>query len=462
MTTPNVLRSVNPATEELLATYAYSTPVEVEQIMVAVERRFRQWRVVSFAERRRLMHRAAELLRERKPQLAKLITLEMGKPIVEAEGEVEKCAWNCDFYADQAAALLADQPHPSNGTESYVSFPPLGPVLAIMPWNYPLWQVLRFAAPALMAGNTAVLKHASNVPQCALAIEQLFQESGFPPGVFRVLFVDNGMALDLINDPRIAAVTVTGSDRAGSQIASMAGQALKKTVLELGGSDPFIIMDDADLHAAVTAGVQARYQNAGQSCVAAKRFLVVESIYDAFVEEFVAAVQSLRVGNPLDRTTQMGPLARADLRDTVEQQLQRSLSPDATVLCGGTRLGDQGYFFTPTVVQTQSRSLALVKEEVFGPIATIIKTRDATQAIAIANNSPYGLGASLWTQDLKRARMLARDLEVGFVAINGRVASDPRLPFGGVKRSGYGRELSEYGIREFVNIQTVWIGPPKG
>jgi acyl-CoA reductase-like NAD-dependent aldehyde dehydrogenase len=459
MATQPVIYSVNPATEEVLATFPETTPLQVENTLSEASHTFRLWRQTSMTERSDLMRRAAAYIRNRKSHLAALITQEMGKPIAEAEGEVEKCAWNCEYYTEHAEALLADRPHPSGGSESYVSFLPLGTIFAIMPWDYPFWQVLRFAAPALMAGNTAILKHASNVPQCALAAEEIFHESGFPPGVFRTLFVSNADALDIIGDPRIAAVTLTGSTHAGSQVAASAGHAIKKTVLELGGSDPFIILADADLAAAVTTGVQARYQNAGQSCVAAKRFLVVESVFDEFVERFVSAVSALRVGDPLDRTTQMGPLAREDIRVTLEQQVQQSISQKADVLCGGSRVGERGYFFAPTAMTTPEPSVPVACEEVFGPVATVIKVRDAAHALDVANASPFGLGASVWTADLDHARRLARELEAGFVAVNGRVASDPRLPFGGVKRSGYGRELSEYGIREFVNIQSVWVGP---
>jgi len=311
----------------------------------------------------------------------------------------------------------------------------------------------------LMAGNTAILKHASNVPQCALAIEEIFETSGFPPGVFQNLFLPGAAALQLIDDPRIAAVTVTGSDRAGSEIAAAAGRALKKTVLELGGSDPFIVLEDADLDAAVAAGVEARYQNAGQSCVAAKRFLIVESIFSNFQDRFVKAVQQLRVGNPVKRETQMGPLARADLRTTLDQQVRDSVQQGATILTGGESLPGSGYFFAPSVLGEVTPTMPAAREEVFGPVAALLRVRTAEEALRVANESRYGLGATIWTADIDRARRLAWELETGFVAINGRVASDPRLPFGGVKHSGYGRELADYGIREFVNIQTVWIGP---
>jgi len=462
MATHDLTRSINPATEEVLATFPQATPEDIERALGDTSRAFRRWRSTSFAERAALMHRAAASLRQHRDRLAGLITAEMGKPITESEAEVDKCAWNCEFYADQAERLLAEQPHPSTAAESFVEFMPLGTILAVMPWNYPLWQVIRFAAPALMAGNTAILKHASNVPQCALAVEEIFRTSGFPSGVFRTLLLPSAAAPRLIDDPRIAAVTLTGSDYAGSQVAAAAGHALKKTVLELGGSDPFIVLDDADLAAAVETGIQARYQNAGQSCIAAKRFIVVESAFGEFQERFVEAVRALRVGDPGERPTQVGPLARDDLRDTLAQQLRRSLAQGARLLTGGEHRPGRGYFFTPAVLSGVEPTMAAAREEVFGPLAALLKVRDAADAVRVANDSPYGLGANLWTNDLALARRLARELEAGFVAINGRVTSDPRLPFGGVKRSGYGRELSEYGIREFTNVQTVWVGPARG
>ncbi|MFI5367119.1 MAG: aldehyde dehydrogenase family protein, partial [Candidatus Binatia bacterium] len=334
--------------------------------------------------------------------------------------------------------------------------------LAIMPWNFPFWQLFRFAAPALMAGNTAILKHASNVPQCALAIEEVFRESGVPDGVFQTLLISGSDASRLIEDPCIAAVTLTGSEAAGSQVAAAAGRSIKKAVLELGGSDPFIVLEDADMAAAVETGVRARFQNTGQSCIAAKRFIVIESIFKEFEQRYTEAVCRLRVGDPTDRATQIGPLARGDLRETVEAQVQRSVVQGAKLLVGGARRPGRGFFFEPTVLTEVGTDMTAACEEVFGPVAALMQVKDANEAVEIANHSAYGLGASLWTADLPRARRLARDIEAGQVFINGMVASDPRLPFGGVKRSGYGRELSAYGIREFVNIQTVWIGPRQG
>jgi succinate-semialdehyde dehydrogenase / glutarate-semialdehyde dehydrogenase len=455
------IQSINPATEEVLATFAPATSVEIEAALHAADEAFRSWRTTGFAERAGLMRAAAGYLRQQRTRLAGIITAEMGKPIVEAEAEIDKCAWNCEFYADHADGFLADESHPSNAAESYVQFTPLGTVLAIMPWNFPFWQLFRFAAPALMAGNTALLKHASNVPQCALAAAEVFRTSGFPHGVFQSLLISGSAATALIADARIAAVTLTGSDLAGSQVAAAAGRAIKKTVMELGGSDPFIVLDDADLAAAVETGVRARYQNTGQSCIAAKRFIVVDGVFDKFRDGFVEAVRGLRVGDPLDRATQIGPLARNDLRDGLERQVSQSVTQGAILSTGGTRISGRGYFFAPTVLANVQPAMPAACEEVFGPVAALIRARDAAHAIALANDSAYGLGANLWTADRARARRLARQIEAGQVFINGMVTSDPRLPFGGIKRSGYGRELSEYGIREFVNIQTVWIGPKR-
>ena len=451
--------SINPATEELLASFEEFSPEQLDEALDRAAAAFQDWRRSWFAERRGLMAKAASYLRERKETLAGLITAEMGKPIVEAEAEIEKCAWNCDFYAQNAERFLAPQPISSSAKESFVAFEPQGPVLAIMPWNFPFWQVFRFAAPALMAGNTALLKHASNVPQCALAIEEVLRSAGFPPGVFQTILASGPAVEPLIGDERVTAVTLTGSDATGAKVAAAAGRALKKCVLELGGSDPFIVLADADLQAAATTGARARNQNAGQSCIAAKRFIVVEEVADEFERLFTDAVSALRVGDPAQRETQIGPLARSDLRDALDSQVQRSVDQGARLALGGRRLEGNGYFYSPTVLTRVAPEMAVEREETFGPVAAVIRAKDTADAVAIANDSPFGLGASLWTRDLPAARDLARDIQTGSVFINGMVASDPRLPFGGIKRSGYGRELSEFGIREFVNIQTVWIGP---
>ncbi|MBX5476818.1 MAG: NAD-dependent succinate-semialdehyde dehydrogenase [Clostridia bacterium] len=453
--------SINPATGERLASFEETPDAEVERALEQAREAFRRWRQVPFAERAAHMRAAAAYLRQHKADLARLITSEMGKPIVQAEAEVEKCAWACDYYADNAEAFLADIPKEGSGRAAYVAFRPLGPVFAIMPWNFPFWQVFRFAAPALMAGNVGLLKHASNVPQCSLAIERVFREAGFPDGVFRSLLISGRKASELIADPRVAAVTLTGSEVAGRQVAAAAGQALKKTVLELGGSDPFIVLEDADLDAAARTGAWARNQNTGQSCIAAKRFIVVEAVADAFEEKFCEAVAELRVGDPMDRETQVGPLAREDLVAALDRQVRASVEAGARVAVGGERMPGPGFFYRPTVLLNVDREMAVACEETFGPAAAVIRVRDETEAIDVANATSYGLGASVWTADEARGRRLAAQIESGSVFINGMVASDPRLPFGGVKNSGYGRELSEFGIREFVNVQTVWVGPAK-
>ncbi len=453
------IQSLNPATEEVIKTFQTYSPAQVNEALEQARQAFSNWRTTSFAERAAHLHSLAAHLRDQKATLAHLATLEMGKPIVEAEAEVEKCAWNCDFYADNAAKFLADEPVTSNATDSYISYQPLGVVLALMPWNFPYWQVFRFAAPALMAGNTAVLKHASNVSLAALEIERVFQEAGLPQGIFRTVLVPGVETKQLIEDARIAAVTLTGSDIAGVAVASASGHALKKTVLELGGSDAFIVLDDADLDAAAQTAVRARFQNTGQSCIAAKRFIVVESVAAAFEQKFVEYASQLRVGDPFDRQTQVGPMARGDLREALEKQVAASVSQGAKILLGGHPLPGKGFFYAPTIVTNVTTHMPLFREETFGPVAAVIHARDTDHAIALANDSDFGLGGNLWTRNIELARDLARRLETGGVFINGMTASDPRLPFGGVKRSGYGRELSTFGIREFVNIQTVWIGP---
>ncbi|MEO6991651.1 MAG: NAD-dependent succinate-semialdehyde dehydrogenase [Candidatus Baltobacteraceae bacterium] len=455
------IETIDPATGEPLARYPRMSASNVDVALQRARDAFNGWRSTSFALRAESMRRLAAHLRAHKDDLARLAAAEMGKPIVEAEAEVEKCAWNCDYYADASARFLADEPVTSNAAESYVAFRPLGVVLAIMPWNFPYWQVFRFAAPALMAGNVAVLKHAANVTGCALAIERAFAESGFLPSAFTSIVVGSEEMEPIVADARIAAVTLTGSEKAGSSVAAIAGKHLKKTVLELGGSDAFIVLADADVEAAAEVGVRARFQNAGQSCIAAKRFIVEAAAHDAFVAAFVRRTQALRVGDPNDRATQIGPLARADLRDALEAQVRASVAHGARIATGGTPLVRPGFFFAPTVLTDVTETLPVFAEETFGPVAAIVRARDAEHAVTLANASDYGLGGNLWTRDLARARALAARLESGSVFINGMTTSDPRLPFGGVKKSGYGRELSAFGIREFVNVQTVWLGPPR-
>ncbi|MGH2584196.1 MAG: NAD-dependent succinate-semialdehyde dehydrogenase [Dehalococcoidia bacterium] len=453
------VRSINPATEQVIATYEEFTPEQVEQALAETQAAFLTWRETTFDERARLMRRAAEVLRERKGRYGALMTAEMGKTIAEAEAEVEKCAWNCDFYAENAERFLADEPVQTNARESYVAYEPLGVILAVMPWNFPFWQVFRFAAPALMAGNTALLKHASNVSGSALAIEEVFRDAGFPTGAFRTLILPGAEVHKVIEDPRVRAVTLTGSDITGEKIAATSGRVLKKTVLELGGSDPFIVLADADLDAAAQTAARARFQNAGQSCIAAKRFIVEAPVASAFEQKFAEAVKALTVGDPTNRDTQVGPIARGDLREDLDRQVRRSVEQGARVVLGGHPKDGAGYFYEPAILADVTPEMACFREETFGPVAAVIRARDAEEAVALANDSDFGLGAALWTRDLDRARDLARRIESGSVFINGMVASDPRLPFGGVKRSGYGRELSAFGIREFVNVMTVWVGP---
>jgi acyl-CoA reductase-like NAD-dependent aldehyde dehydrogenase len=459
-----VMQSINPATEEVVESFQEFSPQDVDRVLQQSHDAARAWRTTSFGERSARLQAVARILRTQKSTWAELITREMGKPIVEAEAEVEKCAWNCDFYAEHAPQFLADERYDTGAQESFVAFEPLGVVLAIMPWNFPFWQVLRFAAPALMAGNAAVLKHASNVPGCALAIEQIIRQAGLPDGLFRTLMLPGSAVSSVIADPRISAITLTGSSEVGENVASLAGKHLKKQVLELGGSDPFVVLNDADIDAAAKVAARARNQNSGQSCIAAKRFIVETGVAEEFTQKFSAAVQALQVGDPFERSTNVGPLARGDLRDTLQRQVEESLARGAHAVTGGSPIDRKGYYYAPTVLDAVSLEMPAFREEMFGPVAAVVPAKDADEAVTLANDTEYGLGANLWTRDIERAKTLARRIEAGSVFINGMVTSDPRLPFGGVKRSGYGRELSHYGIREFTNIQTIVVGatvPPR-
>jgi len=451
------MQSVNPATGAVLRDYPEHSSQEIAATLSRAETAFLSWRSLPFAERAALMRRAGANLRERRDEHAALMTSEMGKTFAAAKAEAEKCALCCDFYAEHAEGFLSPEAVATDASRSLVRYDPLGPVLAVMPWNFPYWQVIRFAAPALMAGNVGLLKHASNVPGCALAIEAIFQDAGFPRGCFQALMIGSRAVESVIADPAVRAVTLTGSEPAGMAVAAAAGRALKKTVLELGGSDPFIILEDADIKAAARTAAQARCINNGQSCIAAKRFIVVEAAAEAFEEAFLAAMSALRVGDPMDPSTDVGPMARVDLLEELHDQVERSVAAGAVLMLGGRRLDEKGAFYPPTVLTGVKPGMPAFDEETFGPVAAVIRAKDAMDAVALANRSPFGLGASLWTKDLRRGEALAAQIESGSVFINGMVKSDPRLPFGGVKRSGYGRELSAFGIREFVNIKTVWI-----
>ncbi|MHB2156012.1 NAD-dependent succinate-semialdehyde dehydrogenase [Calditrichota bacterium GD2] len=451
------MKAVNPANNQLIKEYPEHEIAEVKRIINLVQEEFHAWRRVSFVQRAALMKNAAHVLRQKKEELAFLITQEMGKIIRESRAEVVKCAWVCDYYAENAERFLTAEIIETDAGESYVSFEPLGIVLAVMPWNFPFWQVFRFAAPALMAGNAGILKHASNVPGCALAIEKIFKEAGFPENIFRTLLIKPNLIPEVIGDRHVQAATLTGSEPAGAAVAALAGREIKKTVLELGGSDPFIVLQDADLDRAVQTAVQARMINAGQSCIAAKRFIVVEDLLPAFEQKMAEKMRALKVGDPQDESTDVGPLARPDLVKDLERQVEKSIEQGARLLLGGKAIEGPGNFYQPTVLTDVKKGMPVYEEETFGPVAAIIPVQDEDEAIAVANDSPFGLGASLWTKNIEKGKTLAREIRAGAVFINGMVKSDPRLPFGGIKKSGYGRELSHYGIKEFVNIKTVWV-----
>jgi len=455
------ITTIDPASGVNLQTYRVHGRATIDAALDGALATYRTWRSTSSQERSLLLAAAARTLRARKTELATLASREMGKTLVEAEAEVEKCAVGCAHYAERGGAYLADTPVPSTAAKSYIAYRPLGTLLAIMPWNFPFWQAFRAAAPALMAGNVVVLKHAANVTGCALAIEKIFTDSGFPKGAFTTLVVAGSDMEAIVADPRVACVTLTGSEAAGSAVAAVAGKHLKKTVLELGGSDAFIVLADADIEAAAKVAVTARFQNNGQSCIAAKRFIVEASAYDEFLEAFVRNARELVIGDPLEKGTTLGPLARADLRDALAKQVTATLVAGATLALGGTAVDRPGYYYEATIVAGVTREMTMFDEETFGPAAAVVRARNLDHAVELANASQYGLGGNLWTRDIERAEHVAERLESGGVFINGMTASDARLPFGGVKRSGYGRELSAFGIHEFVNVQTVWIGPAR-
>ena len=449
--------SFNPATGEILREFRRDSEEAINHKLQRAIDTFRTYRKSSFAERSRLMLRAGEIVADKKNALAEMMTREMGKPLRAAVQEAEKCATACRFYAENAERFLAEEEAKSNATRSFVRFQPLGPVLAVMPWNFPFWQVFRFAAPALMAGNVGLLKHASNVPQCALAIEAIFRTAGFPEGAFQTLMIGSDKVARVIEDPRVVAVTLTGSVGAGSKVAAVAGKQIKKSVLELGGSDPFIVMPSADFEAAVSTAVQARVINNGQSCIAAKRFIVHQKIADQFERRFVERMAALKVGDPMDPLTDVGPLATADVLDDLEQQVKKTVQMGARLLLGGKRLNRPGNFYAPTVLADIPPQSPAAVEELFGPVASLYRVKNMEEAIRVANDSEFGLGSSAWTNDPGEREMFIEEIEAGMAFINGMVASDSRIPFGGVKQSGYGRELSYFGIREFVNIKTVSI-----
>ncbi len=450
-------RTLDPATGELVKTYPLVTPEAALQAAQQASEAQRAWREIPFAERKRLFLKMAALLKAEKPRLALLMTREMGKPIVESEAEIDKCALGCTFYAENAQEFLREEAIATEAGKSYVRYDPLGVVLAIMPWNFPFWQVFRCSVPAMMAGNAVLLKHAPNVPGCALKIVELFQSVGFPNGVFQSIFCDNETTARLIGSPPVQAVSLTGSDRAGSEVASTAGRALKKVVLELGGSDPFIIFDDADLEACLPLAIRCRFLNAGQSCIAAKRFVLTPGIAARFEPAFVRAVQGMKVGDPALRETRIGPLAREDLLQNLSRQVEEAKREGAVCLTGGGGLPGKGFFYQPTVLKGVRSGMVVCREEIFGPVASLFVVKDEAEAIRFANDTAYGLGASLWTRDTKKGEALAARIEAGSVFINGMTRSDVRLPFGGIKRSGFGRELSSFGMHEFTNIKTVVV-----
>lgn len=452
------IASINPATGETIKTFEPLTDSEIQAKLEKAKQAFEKYRRIPMPQRAEWMSAAANILEENKERYAKIMTLEMGKTYKSAIAEVQKSAWGCRFYADNAAKFLADVPGESDGSQNFIRYQPIGPVLAVMPWNFPFWQVFRFAAPALMAGNVGLLKHASNVPQCAVTIEEIFTLAGFPQGVFQTLLIGASKVADIIADDRVEAATLTGSEKAGSSLAELAGKYIKKTVLELGGSDPFIVMESADLEAAAATATTARTMNNGQSCIAAKRFIVAEAIAEEFEQRLTENFKALRVGDPMDPQTDIGPLATPDILEELDEQVQVCVEKGATVAVGGKPLSDRpGNFYPPTLLTKIPKGTPADNQEFFGPVGLCFRVANLDEAIALANSIPYGLGASAWTTDDKERDRFIEELEAGAVFINGLVKSDPRMPFGGIKRSGYGRELSSQGIHEFVNIKTVWV-----
>src|SRR5437763_2919269 len=451
------IASINPATGELIKRFGAHTDAEIETTLDRAFSAFEKHRRSSLAERAAKLQHAAEILEKDCERFARIITAEMGKLLRGSIDEIEKCARGCRYYSEHGEKFLSEQIVSSDAGQSYVRYEPLGAVLAIMPWNFPFWQVFRFAAPALMAGNVGLLKHASNVPQCALAIEKICRDAGFDPGVFQTLLIENEAVEKIIRDPRVKAVTLTGSERAGSAVASAAGREVKKSVLELGGSDPFIVMPSAKLGDAVSTGVKSRMVNSGQSCIAAKRFIIADAIYDQYLVQFVERMKRLKLGDPREETTEVAPLSSEHILRGVDDQVQKSVAAGAKILCGGKRPAGLGYFYEPTVLAEIPKSAPAYREEVFGPVALFFRARDRNEAVAIANDSNFGLGASVWTNDAAEQEFFSHELQSGMVFVNAMVASDPRVPFGGIKRSGYGRELGAEGIREFTNVKTVWI-----
>ena len=451
------IATINPATGQTIKTFEALTDAQVDQKIQKATETFKTFHKLSFAERARMMNRAAELLESEKQELARLMTLEMGKTLRSAVDEAVKCAWVCRFYAENAEKFLADEPVETPASRSFIRYQPMGVVLVIMPWNYPFWQVFRFIAPGLMAGNVGILKHASNVPQCALKIEEILLKAGFPEGAFQTLLIGSDKVDRILDDPRVAAATLTGSEGAGVKVGSGAAQRIKKVVLELGGSDPFIVMPSANLEEAVTVGIKARTLNNGQSCIAAKRFIVADQIADKFQREFVAQMEKLKLGDPFDEKTDVGPLANAEAVTSLQADVSASVKAGAKILTGGKPADMPGSFYLPTVLTDIPKDSPAYREELFGPVASIFRVKNIDEAIRVANDSRFGLGSSAWTNDRAEQERFINELEAGMVFINQMVFSDPRVPFGGVKRSGVGRELSTYGIREFTNVKTVWV-----